>query len=288
MPKLKAPFAWYGGKGRLADWIISHFPPHDVYIEPFGGAASVLLAKQPCKVEIYNDLNSGVVNFYRCLRDADKTAELQRRLELTPYSREEFLHCRKYIYANEPAHYGDIEHAWNWAVCAMQCHSGNIAKGSPSWAISAEVGNNKALRLRNDTAMISKISKRMENVCIENKDAFQLLESMDRTEMLCYLDPPYHEETGDTKYKHNADYDKMISYCLSTKGLCLISGYGHDCYKPLLEEGWATTSTEVWMSAANSRAYNNGQLEPRTESLYINPACQAALKKSNRQIEVFT
>lgn len=27
---------WHGGKWKLAPWIVSQFPPHRVYVEPFG------------------------------------------------------------------------------------------------------------------------------------------------------------------------------------------------------------------------------------------------------------
>lgn len=83
-------FIYPGGKVRLSSWVISHFPRHKIYVEPFGGAAGVLLNKTPSPLEVYNDLNSDLVNFFRVLRDKEKAAELIRRLRLTPYAREEY------------------------------------------------------------------------------------------------------------------------------------------------------------------------------------------------------
>jgi DNA adenine methylase len=60
---------YYGGKFRLADWIISMFPAHRFFVEPFGGAANVLMAKPRSFGEIYNDLDSEVVNVFKVLRD---------------------------------------------------------------------------------------------------------------------------------------------------------------------------------------------------------------------------
>ena len=79
---------YFGGKWVLAEWIISNFPPHKVYVEPFGGAASVLLKKPRAYAEIYNDLNDEVVNVFKCARDNGQ--ELRRLLKLTPFARVEF------------------------------------------------------------------------------------------------------------------------------------------------------------------------------------------------------
>jgi site-specific DNA-adenine methylase len=92
---LRPPVKWHGGKYYLCSRIIGHFPPHHTYVEPFGGAASVLLNKPPSPVEVYNDLDERITRLFRVLRDHGE--ELHRRLTLTPYSEIEFER------ANEPA-----------------------------------------------------------------------------------------------------------------------------------------------------------------------------------------
>src|SRR3954453_21414764 len=85
---LRPPVKWHGGKPYLCDRIIGHFPPHHTYLEPFGGAAAVLINKRPSLVEVYNDLDERITRLFRVLRDHGE--ELHRRLSLTPYSEVEF------------------------------------------------------------------------------------------------------------------------------------------------------------------------------------------------------
>src|SRR6516165_1827550 len=85
---LRPPVKWHGGKFYLCHRIIEQFPEHHTYVEPFGGAATVLLNKPPAVVEVYNDLDQRITRLFRVLRDHG--AELQRRLTLTPYSEIEF------------------------------------------------------------------------------------------------------------------------------------------------------------------------------------------------------
>src|SRR4051794_29878494 len=82
---------WHGGKWMLAKWIVSHFPEHRIYVEPYGGAASVLLRKDRAFSEVYNDLDDRLVNLFRILRDETKAARLIDLLRLTPWSRTEFF-----------------------------------------------------------------------------------------------------------------------------------------------------------------------------------------------------
>src|SRR5687768_16762866 len=90
--KIKHPvLRYYGSKFTLASWIINFFPAHRHYVEPFGGAANVLLIKEPSRLETYNDLNNKIVNFFRVLRE--HPGELIGLLELTPWARKEFEYC---------------------------------------------------------------------------------------------------------------------------------------------------------------------------------------------------
>jgi len=71
--RLRSPMWWFGGKGKMVKKLLPLIPQHKIYVEVFGGGASLLFAKEPSPVEVYNDLNSDLVNFFRVLRDPKLT-----------------------------------------------------------------------------------------------------------------------------------------------------------------------------------------------------------------------
>lgn len=85
--KVRSPVTWFGGKSRLASKIIAQFPEHHTYCEVFGGSGAVLLAKEPSKVEVFNDVDDSLVNLFRVLRDSELCRQLQRACESTLYAR---------------------------------------------------------------------------------------------------------------------------------------------------------------------------------------------------------
>jgi DNA adenine methylase len=86
---MRPAFPWPGGESLASKYIIPHIPPHTCYCERFAGGIAVLLAKEPSKVEVINDINADLVNFYRCVRfhPDELIKEIQWRLA----SRREFV-----------------------------------------------------------------------------------------------------------------------------------------------------------------------------------------------------
>ena len=127
---MRSIITYYGGKGYSWRRIIPHFPPHRTYVEPFGGAASVLLNKPPSVGEVYNDIDSILVTIFRVLRDHPD--ELRRVLELTPYSREEYGRCLGPLDGLD-----DVEKARRLIVRYRQAFSGKGQKATPGqWSYS--------------------------------------------------------------------------------------------------------------------------------------------------------
>ena len=117
---MRSPIKWFGGKGGFVQNILPLVPKHKIYVEVFGGGASLLFAKTPAPVEVYNDVDSGLVGFFRVLRDKEKAAELWRVACLSPYSREEYGFCRETWEECKD----EVERARRWFVVVRQSFGG--------------------------------------------------------------------------------------------------------------------------------------------------------------------
>jgi DNA adenine methylase len=130
---MKPPIVYYGGKIRIAPWIVNEMRryEHKRYIEPFGGGAAVLFAKPPSQCEVYNDVYSDLVTFYKILRDPYQYEQLSRSIECTPYSREIYYDSHR---ALDSKTLSDVERARAFFVCMRQSFS-NLMN---SWSTPSE------------------------------------------------------------------------------------------------------------------------------------------------------
>jgi DNA adenine methylase len=227
---------YHGGKWMLGPWIRSYFPPHRVYIEPFGGGGSILLQKSRCFEEVYNDLDDEVVNLFRIVRDRGK--ELLHKIELTPYSRAEFeLSMQE---TDEP-----LERARRMIVRSFMGRDPSSAtnkengsfKGqqSKAWVNCAQVWMGYPDALKG-------IVKRLQGVIIENMPAVNIIKKHDGAQTLFYVDPPYLPETRDrgADYKREmteADHRELAAVLNRTAGAVILSGYPSKLYDELYQ-GW--------------------------------------------------
>jgi DNA adenine methylase len=176
---------YYGGKWRLATWIIARFPPHECYVEPYGGAGSVLVRKEPSRFEVYNDLCGDVVTFFRVLRTRPR--ELLRALRYTPYAREEF--DLSYETSGD-----DVERARRFFVMAWQGYGGPRKERLTGWKIqkrSWHSGRADQLTEWQQAKEVCRAARRFGNVQIEQDDALRIIRRFDTPRTLFYCDPPY-------------------------------------------------------------------------------------------------
>lgn len=188
-------FPYYGGKQRLATKIAPLLPPHTVYVEPFCGGASVLFAKgvpvhgsNNHYREVINDTHGLVVNAYRIARHPEQGPELLRRLELTPYARDD------YKLATELQHTGDaVDKAWAWIVnCSWSFSNQPITgDGSHTRLSTGVMSSNHAATWANKRDIFPEVFNRLRGVYVENDDAIKVIERWDSPQTCFYVDPPY-------------------------------------------------------------------------------------------------
>jgi len=259
---------YYGGKWNLAEWIISHFPEHKNYVEPCGGAASVLLQKPRSPLETYNDLDGNVVNFFQVLRD--RPDELIRKIRLTPWARAEYENCL--LPCDEP-----IEKARRFFASAWMSFNGatHDDKSVYGWR------NTTDCRLRSATAWdiqnndLMAIANRLIGVQIEHRDWQEVVQRLDNDQALIYLDPPYvqEERTKGFWYLHEWNLDNHIAAAellRNAAGYVVVSGYACQLYTDLYE-------AHDWHRVDKETQTNSGG--KRIESLWLSPRTTEALAK---------
>lgn len=270
--KITSPvMRYHGGKFRLAPWIQSFFPPHHTYVEPFGGAAGVLLQKERSMSEVYNDMDSDVVNVFQVLRDPSTSRELQRLLALTPYSRDEFK-------LSSSRTQDPVENARRILVAsAMGFGSAGATKSTTGFRIDSARKYGTAAHLWGEyPECIMQFCERFKNVVIENKPAVDVIANHDRPSTLFYVDPPYLHSTrnmGGNRgyYRHemtDKDHEELLEALLNVDGFVVLSGYENDLYNDLLP-GWSKFEKKARISAGRGTAI-------RKEKVWINPKCAAS------------
>lgn len=260
---------YHGGKWKLAKWIISQFPKHRKYVEPYGGAASVLLQKERVYAEVYNDLWDEVVNVFRVLQDPLKAERLEQLLKLTPFARSEF----EYTYTAIP--HSDIEKARLTIFRSFAAFGSGGTNPNHKTGFrknSDRPGTTPAHDWMNYPAQIKLFSERLQGVVLEKFPAITVMKSHDTTETLHFVDPPYMHDTrysGDVyAYEMNGNDHAELANCLhNLKGMVVLAGYSNDLYADLYK-GWETISRKAHADGAR----------PRIETLWFNPAATEARK----------
>ncbi len=139
---MRSPLVWLGGKGRLAERITPLLPRPDrhlCYVEPFAGGASILFSRRPVGIEVINDANSEIINFFQVLRDHGDV--LRNYLQNTPYSRQVFEEWRSV----DPETLDPLERAARLCYLSRSSFMASGASGNrkPSWAY-ARIDDNRA------------------------------------------------------------------------------------------------------------------------------------------------
>lgn len=249
---IRPPVKWHGGKRYLAARIIEFFPSHRVYLEPFGGGASVLLNKAPVDVETYNDLDLRITRLFRVLRD--QGGEFVNSVQLMPYSQVEFQAAADY-----PPNASNLQMAirdfvrWrqsfggqgkNWSYTTGRARGG-MAGDVNAWWTAIE--------------MLPQIIDRLRRVQIICQPAFDAIPRFDHEEGLIYCDPPYVHGTrskGSTDVygveMTDSDHQQLAKLLAECKAKVVLSGYPSDLYERLYKS-WRKVEFDIANHAAGGK-----------------------------------
>jgi DNA adenine methylase len=264
LPKRPA-LRYHGGKWRIASWIISFFPPHICYVEPYGGGGSVLLRKPPSYLEVYNDADGEVCNFFEVLRN--RTSELIRAITLTPFARSTVAEA--YESATDP-----LERARRFYVRAWQVRGGPRTQWKSGWRYQKTNARGKrAVDDWNDTDDLWLVVSRLKQVQIENDSALKIIKRYDAPTTLFYLDPPYLPDTrserwGKKAYSHEMteeEHAELARAIKSAQGMFVISTYPNQLY-----DNWYSNWERVETKTRTDGSFT------RIEILYLSPAVMRA------------
>lgn len=240
---------YHGGKVRIADKIISLFPAHDRYVEPFGGGGAVLLAKPRARLEVYNDLDGDMVALFRALRDQPEA--LAAAIALTPFAREE--HEISYQDAGT-----DLERARRVLVRSHFGHgSSGIHRSTGFRAAGMRAGTLPVHGWMTLPEAVRVSAERMRGVVIERRPAVQVMQAHDGPDTVHYVDPPYLPETRDKgrDYRHEMtreDHITMLDALRALRGAVVLSGYASPLYEEALG-GWRRIEVKTRADRAAAR-----------------------------------
>lgn len=259
------PFPYFGGKQRIADQIVAHFPEHGHYIEPYAGGLSVLMAKRPAAMETVNDIDQDLMTFWRVLRD--RPDELERACALTPHSRAESIAARDLAVAD------DVERARRVWVMLTQRRGGQLR--TTGWRYNIDPRGTSLSIPRYLAGYLGRFPEaveRLKGVSLECRPALEVIRAYGSfSDALLYVDPPYLGTTrGSTSaYRHEMksadDHIELAEALHQCEATVILSGYHAPLYDDLYRDWHCTT-----ISAYTGQASRTAAAGQRTEVLWSN------------------
>jgi DNA adenine methylase len=219
---IRSPIRWVGGKSKLRKVILPMIPEHECYVEVFGGAGWVLFAKEPSRVEVLNDLDSELMNFFRVVKNAPD--ELINSFKWDLVSREEFNR----LLSLDPVDLTEIERAHRFYYLIMSSWGGELGSARFQTSVSdGGHGNRLFGALKTLERRIKPAHKRLQTVIIENLPWEECLDKYDDPRTFFYLDPPYPGNKCNYRYNMRSleDHMRLAKRLNSAKSKWLLSTY---------------------------------------------------------------
>lgn len=262
--KLKTPISYYGGKQKLATKIISLIPEHTLYCEPFIGGGAIFFAKEPSDVEVLNDTNKELINFYRVVQNNFISLETCIRISL--HSRD--MHRDASVIYNYPHMFPEVNRAWAVWVLSSQSFSAQL---DSSWGYDVTKNTTTKKIINNRERFTEQMAIRLQNVQIESADALYIIKSRDRSGSFFYLDPPYfNSDCGHYDGYSEQDFENLLILLSEIKGKFLLSSYPSVLLQRYTKKfGWYMWSVESGVSVAAKNGYMKRKVEVLTSNYPI-------------------
>jgi len=237
MTGLRPPLTYYGAKQKIAQRVAAVLPEHRHYVEPYAGSLAVLLAKSPSVMETANDLDGGLMNFWRVLRD--RPADLARVCALTPHSRGEFAACFDLDAGDE------LEQARRLWVRLTQGRAARLPRaGWRHYVDPGATGTPMPGYLDGYVRRMAGVAARLHHVSLECRPALDLIQRYGTCPgVLLYVDPPYLGSTrnNDRSYRHemvtDGEHRDLAEHLHACRAAVVLSGYPSPLYDELYQ-GW--------------------------------------------------
>lgn len=256
---MKPAIPYYGGKSKLASRILPLFPAHVCYAEPFAGGAAILFAKEPSQVEVINDTNQEIINFYRVVKN--HFTDLEKMIRITLHSRS--MHQDAGTVYNNPHLFDEVKRAWAvWALAVQSFASmldSTFGYDKKNGTTSKKISNKRE-------AFTDVYAIRLQNTQIECADALYIIQSRDTPDTFFYCDPPYYNsDCGPYAGYTMNDFERLLQQLASVKGKFLLSSYPSELLETYKSRyGWHQQKFEQRVSV------NKGAGRTKTEVLTAN------------------
>jgi len=258
-PTIKTPITYYGGKQRLCKTITAMIPEHTLYAEPFLGGAAVFFAKSKSEVEVINDTNKELINFYRTVQMDFVSLEMEIRISL--HSRD--MHRQASVVYNNPDMFNPIKRAWAvWVLAHMSFSS--ILDGSFGYDKAKGTTSRKIMNARD--GFTEALAIRLQDVQIECTDALRIITSRDTAGSFFYVDPPYfNADCGHYDGYSKEDFEVLLKVLSKITGKFLLSSYPSDILAQYVSEfGWKQKTIESAVSVNKGGANGKRKTEVLT------------------------
>jgi DNA adenine methylase len=263
---LKTPLTYYGGKQQLATRIISLIPKHRIYCEPFIGGGAVFFQKEPSTVEIINDTNSELINFYEVVKLDFPSLESLIRISL--HSRQ--LHRQAQTVYNNPDMFDKLKRAWAVWFLANQSFG---AKLDGPFGYDRQGSTSKKIEAKRE-AFTEDMAIRLQNVQIECTDALRIIRSRDTKDAFFYCDPPYvGSDMGHYDGYTQEDFELLLQALAEIEGKFVLSSYKNPALAEVIARNrWSSREIEMHLPMTSSAKRTRRKIEVLTANFEISTA----------------